>query len=409
MNKGDRRDRPIVGSGGLIAKPSFGRGAENVALPTNEAVPTPLNDDLSDEGSNRDFAGDFADDVADEPDIDHVEEVIIEINDDFLSDELEPNVDHDGSSEDDYYDNDTQDDDDNEDDTVDGQRDPLNTAVAPRTSAEQRAERLQNPVSIDALFDFLPGQEHHGDGERLQKVLARTGVGSRRIVEDLIVAKRVRVNGEIAVLGRRVDPERDQITVDGAPIGTAEGLVYYLLNKPVGVVTTAYDPQSRETVVQLVPEEPRVYPVGRLDVETEGLLILTNDGELAHRLTHPSYGVAKEYLAEVRGEISQSTVRTLRTGVQLEDGWTAPAEVSLVAPNLVKIEIHEGRNRQVRRMLDAVGHPVTRLARIRIDRVTDRQLRPGAWRELTSSELALLRQAVSGSPIKDDPRFRKSQ
>ena len=205
------------------------------------------------------------------------------------------------------------------------------------------------------------------------------------------------MNGELAVLGRRVDPEKDLVTLDGAPVGIREGLVYYLLNKPRGVITTADDPQGRETVVQLVPEEPRVYPVGRLDYDTEGLLILTNDGELAHRLTHPSYGVKKEYLAEVQGAVSQSSLRALRDGIELEDGITAPADVSLVAPNLVKIAIHEGRNRQVRRMLDAVGHPVLRLARTRIDRLSDRTLRPGEWRHLRNEEVRLLASAVKGT------------
>jgi 23S rRNA pseudouridine2605 synthase len=206
------------------------------------------------------------------------------------------------------------------------------------------------------------------------------------------------VNGEIAVLGRRVDPDKDRITVDDAPVGTKTGLVYYLLNKPIGVVTTAYDPHQRPTVMDLVPEEPRVFPVGRLDVDTEGLLLLTNDGELTFRLTHPSYGIKKEYVAEVRGEPSQAAIRALRNGIELEDGITAPAEVNMIAPNAVRIAIHEGRNRQVRRMLEAVGHPVIRLVRVRIDRLADRQLPPGRWRELTPGELASLSEAVAGEP-----------
>jgi 23S rRNA pseudouridine2605 synthase len=175
-------------------------------------------------------------------------------------------------------------------------------------------------------------------------------------------------------------------------------LVYYLLNKPIGVVTTAYDPHQRPTVMDLVPEEPRVFPVGRLDVDTEGLLLLTNDGELTFRLTHPSYGIKKEYVAEVRGEPSQAAIRALRNGIELEDGITAPAEVNMIAPNAVRIAIHEGRNRQVRRMLEAVGHPVIRLVRVRIDRLADRQLPPGRWRELTPGELASLAEAVAGEP-----------
>ena len=169
-----------------------------------------------------------------------------------------------------------------------------------------------------------------GDGVRLQKVLAQAGLGSRRVSEDLIDARRVRVNGEVAVLGRRVDPEVDVIEVDGAQIGVKAGLVHYLLNKPAGVITTASDPQGRPTVVDLVPAEPRVFPVGRLDAESEGLLLLTNDGDLTHRLTHPSFGVDKEYLVEVEGEPHRGALSRLREGVELEDGRTAPAKVALL-------------------------------------------------------------------------------
>lgn len=233
------------------------------------------------------------------------------------------------------------------------------------------------------------------DGERLQKVLARVGLGSRRVCEDLIAEGRVTVNGEVAELGRRVDPERDQVTVDGAPIGVRPDLVHYLLNKPAGVVTTASDPQGRPTVMDLVPGEPRVFPVGRLDLDTEGLLLLTNDGELANRIAHPSHGVPKEYLAEVAETPSRAALRRLREGVELSDGLTAPAQVAAVGPNLVRLVIHEGRNRQVRRMLDAVGHPVVRLIRTRIGPITDQKLRPGSWRELTNDELRSLERAVA--------------
>jgi 23S rRNA pseudouridine2605 synthase len=232
-------------------------------------------------------------------------------------------------------------------------------------------------------------------GERLQKVLSARGWGSRRVCEDLIAAGRVTVNGEIAVLGRRVDPEVDKVDVDGVPLGVKAGLVHYLLNKPVGVVTTASDPQGRPTVVEIVPSEPRVYPVGRLDVATEGLLLLTNDGDLAHRLAHPSHGVEKEYLAEVEGAVSNGSLRRLRDGLELEDGLTAPAKVSQPSPGLLRITIHEGRNRQVRRMCEAVGHPVTRLVRVRIGPLRDAQLRPGEWRELDQQELKALIEAVA--------------
>jgi 23S rRNA pseudouridine2605 synthase len=183
------------------------------------------------------------------------------------------------------------------------------------------------------------------------------------------------------------------VEVDHHPVSVKPGLVHYLLNKPAGVITTAHDTHGRPTVIGLVPPEPRVFPIGRLDAETEGLLLLTNDGELAHRLTHPSYGVEKEYLAEVEGRLAPSTLRRLREGVDLEDGRTAPAQVSQPEPGLVRIAIHEGRNRQVRRMLATVGHPVERLVRIRIGPVSDRRLAPGQWRSLTTDERRALEEA----------------
>ncbi|MFZ4810460.1 MAG: pseudouridine synthase [Ilumatobacteraceae bacterium] len=232
-------------------------------------------------------------------------------------------------------------------------------------------------------------------GERLQKVLSACGWGSRRVCEDLIASGRVTVNGEVAALGRRVDTDADTVEVDGVPIGVRAGLVYYLLNKPVGVITTAHDPQGRPTVTELVPDDPRVYPVGRLDADTEGLLLLTNDGPLAQRLTHPSHGVEKEYLAEVDGgAVAQGKVRALREGIELEDGMTAPATVSQPSPGVLRLTIHEGRNRQVRRMCEAIGHPVVRLVRVRIGTLHDRSLRPGQWRVLEPSELVALTEAV---------------
>jgi len=234
-----------------------------------------------------------------------------------------------------------------------------------------------------------------GEGERLQKVLARAGFGGGRAYDELIDAGRVTVDGTVAELGRRVDPSRDHVAVDGVPVSIREGLVHYLLNKPAGVVTTASDPQGRPTVVELVPEAPRVFSVGRLDADTEGLLIMTNDGDLAHRLTHPSFGVEKEYVAEVQGAPSRASVRRLRDGVELDDGVTAVARVALVEPNVLRIVIHEGRNRQVRRMCDAVGHPVVRLVRTRIGPVSDRRLPPGQWRPLTPAELRELEKAAA--------------
>ncbi|MDQ3737703.1 MAG: rRNA pseudouridine synthase, partial [Actinomycetota bacterium] len=200
------------------------------------------------------------------------------------------------------------------------------------------------------------------------------------------------------VLGRRVDPEHDLVEVDGAPIGIRPDLVYYLLNKPVGVVTTARDPGGRPTVVELVPAEPRVFAVGRLDGDSEGLLLLTNDGELANRIAHPSHGVDKEYVVEVdSARVSAGAIRTLRTGVELDGTPTAPARVSQPSPGVLRIVIHEGRNRQVRRMCAAVGHPVRRLVRTRIGPLRDQHLAPGSWRPLTNDELLALQRAVAGT------------
>lgn len=235
-------------------------------------------------------------------------------------------------------------------------------------------------------------------GERLQKVLARAGVGSRRACEALVAAGRVRVNGAVAALGRRVDPARDRVTVDGVPVPTRPGLVYYVLNKPTGVVTTARDPQGRPTVLDLVPSEPRVFPVGRLDYQTEGLLLLTNDGDLAHSLTHPSKGVEKAYLVEVEGHPGRDALRRLREGVELDDGRTSPARATLVQGSsdrsALEIVVHEGRKRLVRRMCEVVGHPVRRLVRTRVGPLADPGLAPGSWRELSPAEVRTLYEAA---------------
>lgn len=247
-------------------------------------------------------------------------------------------------------------------------------------------------------------RDRERDGERLQKVLARAGFGSRRANEELIDAGRVTVNGDVAVLGRRVDPAHDRIEVDGVPVVVREDLVYYLLNKPTRVVTTARDPEGRPTVIDLVPVEPRVFPVGRLDYDTEGLLLLTNDGELAHRIAHPSSGVDKAYLAEVEGIPGRAALRALREGVELDDGPTAPARVRLqqTRENTAALElvVHEGRNHQVRRMCEAVGHPVRRLVRTRIGPLSDRTLPPGDWRPLSRAEVRALYAATKlpGTP-----------
>lgn len=245
-----------------------------------------------------------------------------------------------------------------------------------------------------------PGPERsaEGDGIRLQKVLAQAGLGSRRVCEDLIARRRVTVNGEVAALGRRVDPERDVIEVDGARIGVRPGLVHYLLNKPAGVITTAADTHGRRTVTELVPAEPRVFPVGRLDADTEGLLILTNDGDLAHRLQHPAYGVPKTYVAQVHGVVGKDVGRQLRDGVELEDGLAKADSFKLVdslpGHSIVEIVIHEGRKHIVRRMMDEVGFPVEMLARTQVGPVRLGELRPGRYRALAAEEVAQLYRAA---------------
>ena len=238
------------------------------------------------------------------------------------------------------------------------------------------------------------------EGQRLQKVLARAGQGSRRVCEDLIAAGRVTVDGERSILGRRVDVTTARVEVDGILLPVAPDLVYYLLNKPTGTITTADDPQGRPTVVAMVPAEPRVFPVGRLDFETEGLLILTNDGALAQLLTHPSQGVAKEYVAEVAGGTpAPGALRALRQGVELEDGRTAPAEVGVLSPGVLRLVIHEGKNRQVRRMCEAIGHPVRRLVRTRIGTLRDTNLAPGSWRPLRGEEVRALAQSAGRADV----------
>lgn len=228
------------------------------------------------------------------------------------------------------------------------------------------------------------------EGERLQKVLAHVGVGSRRAVEEMISAGRVRVNGRRAELGRRIDPDKDVVEVDGSRVPLKTDLVYYLLNKPVGVVSAASDPEGRTTVLDIVDVEQRVWPVGRLDVDTEGAILLTNDGDLTNLLTHPRYAFPKTYVAEAKGTVGNRVLKSLARGVQLEDGVTAPAEVSLLersaGGSLVEITIREGRNRQVRRMFDEVGHPLRRLARVSLGPVGLGHLKPGRFRRLSGEE-----------------------
>jgi 23S rRNA pseudouridine2605 synthase len=228
---------------------------------------------------------------------------------------------------------------------------------------------------------------------RLNAFLARAGVASRRRADELIKAGRVTVNGEPGELNTVVG-KHDRVEVDGKEVAT-QRLVYVLLHKPAGFVTTVRDPQGRPTVVELVPREPRVVPVGRLDADTTGALLLTNDGKLAHRLAHPRYGVEKTYEAEVEGDPDEDALRQLRDGLDLEDGRTAPARARRLGPGRVELVLHEGRKHQVKRMLAAVGHPVTRLHRSAYAGLTLEGLGPTAWRELGPADVAQLRRAVN--------------
>lgn len=235
--------------------------------------------------------------------------------------------------------------------------------------------------------------------ERLQKVMAHAGVASRRKSEEIIQQGRVAVNGEIVTeMGTKVDPERDRITVDGEPINVAEEYTYIVLHKPLDVITTADDPWDRKTVLDLVDVDERVYPVGRLDADSEGLVLLTNDGELTHRLTHPSFEHQKEYHVRVGGRPSRDALERLRTGVRLEDGLTAPAEVEVLrrgdGNTWLRMILHEGRKRQIRRMTEAVGHPVKRLIRVRMGPIWLGDLTPGQWRHLTKSEVEQLQKTI---------------
>src|SRR5262245_9305331 len=225
---------------------------------------------------------------------------------------------------------------------------------------------------------------------RLNAYLARAGVASRRKADELIKAGRGTVNGEPGRLNTFV-AARDRVEVDGRAVAK-QRLAYVLLHKPAGVVTTASDPQGRPTVVSLVDLPERVVPVGRLDADTTGALLLTNDGELAHRLAHPRYGVEKTYVVEVAGTPPDEALRALAAGVSLEDGPTAPARARRLGRSHVELTIHEGRNRQVKRMLAAVGHPVRRLHRSAYAGLSADDLEPGAWRELTDDEVARLRE-----------------
>lgn len=239
---------------------------------------------------------------------------------------------------------------------------------------------------------------------RLQKILSAAGVASRRAAERLIVEGRVSVNGEtVRELGTKADPDRDEIRVDGRRIGQAAAPLYFLLNKPRGYVTTRSDPEGRPTVLALIPSvRAYIFPVGRLDYDSEGLLILTNDGDLAARLTHPSHEVPREYHARVLGVPDEHDLARLRRGIVLDGRRTASADIRLLKvlggrqeQALVAITLHEGRTRQVRRMCEAIGHPVTDLRRVRIGPIADEKLKLGTYRALTAKEVAALRAAAA--------------
>jgi 23S rRNA pseudouridine2605 synthase len=264
--------------------------------------------------------------------------------------------------------------------------------VSPDGERDSTERRLGRSTPDDRDATSRDGMQD--SAERLHKVMARAGVASRRRCEELIAAGRVAVNGMTARIGDRAGPA-DRIEVDGAVVTWDAAMVHYLVNKPHGVLSAASDDRGRRCVTDLVPAAVRVYPVGRLDADSEGLIIVTNDGELTHRLTHPSWGVEKEYLAHVDGVPARGALAQLRAGVELDDGPTAPAAVSMPQPSVLRVVIHEGRNRQVRRMCDAVGHPVLRLVRTRIGLLTDPALRPGDHRLLTADEVRELHRAAT--------------
>ena len=236
--------------------------------------------------------------------------------------------------------------------------------------------------------------------ERLQKVLARAGIASRRKCEEMIAAGRVRVNGQtVCEPGTQIDAESDGVEVDGQPIAISTPRVYWLVNKPVGYLSAVSDPRGRPTVLDLVGSQERLYPVGRLDLDSEGLILLTNDGELAQRLTHPSFEHEKEYHVWVDGLPTQRSLQRLREGIELEDGFTWPAQVHVLREEeggtWLRFVIHEGRKRQLRRMCEAVGHTVRRLIRVRMGPLSLGDLPAGESRALTQAELGALKEAVT--------------
>lgn len=238
--------------------------------------------------------------------------------------------------------------------------------------------------------------------DRLQKVISRAGLMSRRAAEELIAQGRISIDGRVAVLGDRVDPSIHQVLVDGIPIPVAPDLCTYLVNKPLGVISTADDPEGRPTVIELVDGDVRVWPVGRLDADSEGLILVSNDGELTNRITHPRFGVTKTYTVVVEGLPSKATVRRLTDGVELDDGPAAALSARVVdrsnETTMIELVMTEGRNREIRRMCEVIDHPVVRLVRTAIGPLVDRSLRPGSSRLLTAIEVAELYRAAEPSP-----------
>jgi 23S rRNA pseudouridine2605 synthase len=234
---------------------------------------------------------------------------------------------------------------------------------------------------------------------RLAKYLASRGVASRRAAERLVEAGRVSVDGALVTDPARSVTGGEEVAVDGSPVPAARAPVVYAVNKPAGVVSTAHDPQGRPTVVELVDSPARLYPVGRLDLETTGLILLTNNGALAHRLTHPRFEVPKTYRATVgRSPVREAALRALRTGVELEDGTTAPASVRLLAPDALELTVHEGKKHQIKRMCEAVGHPVRRLERVAIGGLALGDLKPSSYRRLGADEVSALLAAAFPAP-----------
>ncbi len=235
---------------------------------------------------------------------------------------------------------------------------------------------------------------------RIQKAIANAGLMSRRAAEEAIRADRIRLNGEPVVLGDRVDVVTDTLTLDGTPVPVNPDLVTYLLYKPVGVISTAKDPQGRQTVVDLIGSDERLYPVGRLDADSEGLILVSNDGELTNRLTHPRYGIAKRYVALVAGRPDRGALARLETGVELDDGPARAESVRLLETDqgrsLVEVVMVEGRNREVRRMFSSIGHEVEKLVRTAIGPLTAPDLKPGRYRKLSAADIR--RVLESGAP-----------